>query len=240
MGTVLMPELSRAVQSDDRQRDRACRIARPGTRGRPRAARDAGPDRAERADRAAAVRAWRVHGHRYALPRRRRWSGSRSACPRMCWSRRCRRRSLRARIRSTPLLATLKGLAVAIVLARRCSAICSAPAASPPPSRSAPGAARSRLIRARRCDLRLFDRCRCAPAAAAHRCWPRSRWAACSGWRRLRAADRRHAHGSRRRSSLLVADRRRQSRFMACFWRCSASPAGARRLTRSAQNRPPR
>ena len=43
----------------------------------------------------------------------------------------------------TPLLATLKGFAVAIVLGRACSAICSAPAASPPPSRSGPGAARS-------------------------------------------------------------------------------------------------
>ena len=42
----------------------------------------------------------------------------------------------------TPLLATLKGFAVAIVLALSCSARCSAPAGSPPASRSAPGATR--------------------------------------------------------------------------------------------------
>ena len=41
--------------------------------------------------------------------------GSRSPCRRMCWSKRCRRHFSRATIRSTPLLATLKGLAVAIV-----------------------------------------------------------------------------------------------------------------------------
>ena len=35
----------------------------------------------------------------------------------MCWSRRCRRPSSRARTRCTPLLATLKGFAVAIVSA---------------------------------------------------------------------------------------------------------------------------
>ena len=61
MGTVLVPELSRAVHGGDRAGDRACRIARAGARGRPRAAGDARTDRAQRADRAAAVRAWRVH-----------------------------------------------------------------------------------------------------------------------------------------------------------------------------------
>ena len=34
MGTVLVPELSRAVRGDDRERDRACGIARAGARGR--------------------------------------------------------------------------------------------------------------------------------------------------------------------------------------------------------------
>ena len=61
MGTVLIPELSRAVRGEDRASDRACGIARlrarggTGTAGNPRA------DGAERADRAAVVRARRLH-----------------------------------------------------------------------------------------------------------------------------------------------------------------------------------
>ena len=38
----------------------------------------------------------------------------------------------------------------------------------------------------RRGDVRLFDRCRSAAAAAAHRRWRRSPWARCCGWRRGR------------------------------------------------------
>ena len=63
MGTVLIPELTRAVRGEDRAARRACGIARPRTRGRAGAAGDAWPDRAERADRAAAVRARRLHRH---------------------------------------------------------------------------------------------------------------------------------------------------------------------------------
>ena len=62
---MLVPELTRALRGDDRAADRACRVARPRTRGWTGAAGDAGPDRAERADRADAVRARRVHRSRY-------------------------------------------------------------------------------------------------------------------------------------------------------------------------------
>ena len=65
MGTVLVPELTRALRADDRAVDRARGVARAGTRGRTGAAGDARADRAERADRAYAVRARRVHRGRH-------------------------------------------------------------------------------------------------------------------------------------------------------------------------------
>ena len=69
MGTVLVPELTRALRGDDRQRDRACRnraalelavgLALPATLGL---------IVLSAADRADAVRAWRLH--RQPTPRR--------------------------------------------------------------------------------------------------------------------------------------------------------------------------
>ena len=47
MGTVLVPELTRALRGDDRDRDDRCRVARARTRGRAGAAGDARIDRAE-------------------------------------------------------------------------------------------------------------------------------------------------------------------------------------------------
>ncbi len=41
MGTVLVPELTRALRGDDRAADRPRGVARPGTRGRPGVAGDA-------------------------------------------------------------------------------------------------------------------------------------------------------------------------------------------------------
>src|SRR6185295_13288700 len=60
MGTVLIPELTRAVRGDDH-----AGVARPRTRRRAGAAGDARADRAGRADRAAVVRARRLHRGRY-------------------------------------------------------------------------------------------------------------------------------------------------------------------------------
>ena len=83
MGTVLIPELTRALHGGDKAAIAHARIARAGTCGGAGAACDARADRAERADRAAVVRAWRVHGRRHAHRPRRRLSGLRSACRRM-------------------------------------------------------------------------------------------------------------------------------------------------------------
>ena len=71
MGTVLVPELTRALRGDDPGCDGARRVARSRTRGRAGVAGDAGIDRAQRADRADAVRTWRVH-RRTIPPRPRR------------------------------------------------------------------------------------------------------------------------------------------------------------------------
>ena len=107
----------------------------------------------------------------------------------------------------TPLLATLKGFAVAIVAAPSCSATCSAPSGIA--AGIALGAWSSALGAdpARRGDVRIFDRCRGAPAAAAHRARRRWRWARCCGWRRgslpALAAD---AHGLAQAVLLLAAD----------------------------------
>ena len=70
---------------------------------------------------------------------------------------------------STPLLATLKGMAVAIVLAVVLGHMFGARPASPPPSRVGAWSNALRLDPARCGDLRIFDRCRGTPAAAAHR-----------------------------------------------------------------------
>ena len=61
MGTVLIPELTRAVRAADQRGDSACGIARPRTRRRAGAAGNPRADGAERADRAAVVRARRLH-----------------------------------------------------------------------------------------------------------------------------------------------------------------------------------
>ena len=69
MGTVLVPELTRAVRSGDRDAVAHAESRGAGTGDRAGAAGDARPDRAGRTDRAAVVRAWRIqrgrqHGHR--------------------------------------------------------------------------------------------------------------------------------------------------------------------------------
>ena len=65
MGTVLVPELTRALRGEDHAAVAHAAIARARTRHRPRAAGDARIDGARRADRAAAVPARRLHRRRH-------------------------------------------------------------------------------------------------------------------------------------------------------------------------------
>ena len=65
MGTVLVPELTRALRGEDHTAVAHAESRGARTRGRPRAAGDARIDRARRADRADAVRARRLHRRRY-------------------------------------------------------------------------------------------------------------------------------------------------------------------------------
>ena len=99
MGTVLVPELTRALRGNDRDRRCARRIARPRACGRTGAAGDAGIDRAERARGADVVRTRPVHRSRHRRHRACADAARARLCPPMCWSRRCRRHFLRAAIR---------------------------------------------------------------------------------------------------------------------------------------------
>ena len=92
-----------------------------------------------------------------------------------------------------PLLATLKAIAVAIVSGRPARPLVRRPRhrrrhrARRLEQRLLPGPRRS-------CDLRLFDRCRCIPPAAAHPCKRARDGRPAPACDRLRA-NRRHAHG---------------------------------------------
>ena len=190
MGTVLVPELTRALRGGDRRGAGAGRIARPRTRGRTGAAGDARVDRAGAADRARAVRAWRLHRRRQRGHRAGADAGWRSACPPMCWSRRCRRRSSPAttprrrcwrRCRASRSRSSRRfvlgrlfgagGIAASIALGAWSSALS--------------------LIRRGATSFGFSHRCRGAAAAAAHRRGRAVRWARCCGWRRAFAGRRR-------------------------------------------------
>ena len=167
MGTVLIPELTRAVRADGSRCRRACGIARPRTRGRAGAAGHAWPDRAERADRAAAVRARRLHRNRHRGHRPRADvadAGAAGACAgegAVAGVLRARGYADAADSDAEGRGAGDRGRIPARPLVRRrwhCRRDCAGGlehGVQPDPQR--------------RGDVWLFDRCRCEAAAAAHR-----------------------------------------------------------------------
>ena len=139
----------------------------------------------------------------------------------------------------TPLVATLKGVVLAIaaafllghwfgaggIAAAHCARRLEQGAHPDPPGRR---------------DLRLFDRCRGASGGCRASSWPRSRWARCCGCA-TRFVARARARRARPRAGRRAADRdiggNRDLWPVSCGF--SASPAGARRLTRSGKPSPP-
>ena len=143
----------------------------------------------------------------------------------------------------TPLLATLKGSAVAIVLAVLLGHLFGARGIAAAIALGAWSNA-LRLIRARRCDLRIFDRCRGAPAAAAHRRGGAGDGRAAVAWRRGLLPVAATAHGSAQ-AALLAPDRRRiaiYGLFLALFgvtgWREVVTAIRQNRAARLARARP--
>ena len=202
MGTVLVPELSRAVHGEDRSGDRACAIARrsnspSGWRCRRRWGCSCSASRSCRmlfehgaftaTDTAATARAlmWLALG----LP-------AHVLFKALCAG------FFRAREHHHAAGRGAEGHRARDRRAPSCSAICSAPRASPPPSRSGPGAARCRCCaRARtHSDFPSMPPRENACRASSRRRW---RWAGCCGWRRdsCRIAD---LHGLAQAAVLLV------------------------------------
>ena len=187
MGTVLVPETDARGARRRSRRDRACRIARPRTCGRTGAAGDARPDRAERADRGDCCS-----------------SMARSPQP----TPRRPRSALMWLALGLPAQVLVKALSPAF-FAREDTTDAAARDAQRRRGRDRPGGPARPFLRHRRHrrqhrarrleqrahpdpqgrrDIRLFDRCRRAPAAATHRRSPRWRWARCSGLRRAARA----------------------------------------------------
>ena len=171
MGTVLVPELTRAVHGDDqaaiahaesRALELAVGLALPATLGL---------IVLQRADRADAVRARRVHRSRHRGDRARAdVAGARAA--RACAGQGAVAGVFRARGHDDAAVCDAEGHLRSRSSPPSCSAICSAPRASRPPSRWEPGAARCRCsARARRrSDFRSMPRrgggCRASLLAA--------------------------------------------------------------------------
>ncbi len=146
MGTVLIPELTRALHGGDKSAIVNAESRGTGTGGGPGAARHARSDRTERADRAAVVRARRVHGGRYAIN----FSGTDLSCARP--ARACAGESAVAGFfRARKYLCAAGRDAEGLLSSRSCwpccSAISSVRAALPLRLPSAPGAMRLSLIR---------------------------------------------------------------------------------------------
>ena len=182
MGTVLVPELTRAVRGGRSRRHRACGIARARTRGRAGAAGDAGIDRAQRADRAAAVPARRIHrADTAATAPRADVAGA--GLPAHVLVKALSPAFFAREDTLTPLLATLKGVVLAIAAAVVLGHWFGADGIAAAIALGAWSSALS-LIRRGAATFGFSIDADAQAAAAAHRAWRRWRWAGCCGWRR--------------------------------------------------------
>ena len=237
MGTVLIPELTRARARRRSRRRRACGIARPRTRGRAGAAGDARTDRAERADRAAVVRARRLHRSRY------RGDGAGADVAGARPARACAGEGavagvFRARGHDDAAVGDAEGSCGGDRARPSCSAIGSAPTASPPRIALGAWSMALSLIRRGAATFGFSIDAAARAAAAAHRRGGAGHGRAAVAGGAVAACARRRARTASCRPSLLLIVIAAESRFTACFCGFSASPAGAKRLTRSGKQAP--